>query len=244
MRRISVNADDFGKNNSVNEAVCESFFKGLINDTTIMVNMPGAKSATAMAGKYGFGDRVGLHLNLTAGVPFTAAIRECPEFCDLSGNFNAAFHLSNKGRLVLDQKHREALGAEIEAQIREYLRLGYTRLHLDSHHHVHTDYSVWSVLAPLLKKYHFKSVRISRNMYCENEVPNVIKRIYKGGYNALIRAAGLETADYFGSGADYEYSKERLKPGSCVEIMVHPLYSQDGRLFDGDRPFTLPGYLQ
>ncbi len=241
---ICVNADDFGISSSVSEAICECFFKGLISDTTIMVNMPGAKAATAMAEKYGFKDRVGLHLNLTAGVPFTHAIQKCPEFCDLSGNFNAAFHLSNKGRLILDARHREALSAEVEAQIREFIKLGYTRLHLDSHHHVHTDLSVWSVVAPALKKYGFRSVRISRNIYCANERPGVIKRVYKSIFNARIASADLSASDYFGSGPDYDASKDRLRAGASVEIMVHPVYSGDGTLCDSDRPFVLPGYLR
>ena len=244
MLNLSVNADDFGENNSVSEAICESYFKGLISDTTIMVNMPGAKNATKLAQKYGFADRVGLHLNLTAGVPFTPAITKCPEFCDLSGNFNAAFHLSGTRRLILDRRHKAALSAEIEAQIKEYLKLGYTKLHLDSHHHVHTDLSVWGVLAPLLKKYAFRSVRISRNMYCENDVPGLAKKVYKGGFNALLKSGGFETTDYFGSAQDYLHSKNLIKPGSKVEIMVHPLYSEEGVLLDTDRPFTEPGYLR
>ena len=44
-----INADDFGYSESVNKAISDCFERGLINRTTIMVNMPHAEEATAMA---------------------------------------------------------------------------------------------------------------------------------------------------------------------------------------------------
>ena len=39
-----INADDFGYSESVNKAISDCFEKGLINRTTIMVNMPQAEA--------------------------------------------------------------------------------------------------------------------------------------------------------------------------------------------------------
>ena len=69
-----VNADDFGLSEEVNKAICLAFSKGLIDRTTLMVNMPAASSAMKMASEEGFIDRVGLHVNLTGGRPLTAGI--------------------------------------------------------------------------------------------------------------------------------------------------------------------------
>ena len=74
-----VNADDFGLNQSVNRAIAESFRNGLCLNTTLIVNMPYADEAVEIAYKEGFSDRVGLHLNLTEGVPLTEPIRENAE---------------------------------------------------------------------------------------------------------------------------------------------------------------------
>ena len=72
---LFVNADDFGLSHEVNMAIVEAFKKGLINNTTIMVNMPGFEEAVRLAEKYGFFDRVGLHLNLFEGKHLTEDIK-------------------------------------------------------------------------------------------------------------------------------------------------------------------------
>ena len=56
---LIINADDFGKNQNVNKAITECFNKGLINQTTVMVNMPGIYEAVELVlvvvGDYHFG---------------------------------------------------------------------------------------------------------------------------------------------------------------------------------------------
>lgn len=49
MEKIIVNADDFGKTHTINLAIAECFNKGLITNTTIMVNMPFADEAVEIA---------------------------------------------------------------------------------------------------------------------------------------------------------------------------------------------------
>ena len=79
-----LNADDFGYSRSVNRAIADCFARGLINRTTIMVNMPFAEEAAQLAREGGFFDCVGLHINLTEGKALSA---ECAasELCDENG---------------------------------------------------------------------------------------------------------------------------------------------------------------
>ena len=74
------NADDFGKSTEINNAILTCFKDGLIDRTTIMVNMPGADEAAELAREEGFFDKVGLHLNLTEGEPLTDEIKQNPLF--------------------------------------------------------------------------------------------------------------------------------------------------------------------
>ena len=69
---LIVNADDFGLNEIENRAIAEAFEKGLIDRTTLLVNMPFAEDAMRLASEKGFADRVGLHVNLTSGRPLTS----------------------------------------------------------------------------------------------------------------------------------------------------------------------------
>ncbi len=240
MIKAILNADDFGISPQVNDAICRCFERQIITSTTLMVNMPYASDAVKLAKEQGFDRRVGLHLNLTAGVPLTHEIRSIPLFCSGNGKFNAAFHLSTAKRLHIDARSSKALSGEIEAQIQRYLALGLENMHLDSHHHSHTDLSVWKAALPLLKKYGFRSVRPGRNMYGA-EKAGAFNRFYKKHFNASIRRNGFESPGFFGSFADLKGSWEALKDESfdrdiLLEVMLHPMFSEDGVLMDTDTP--------
>lgn len=224
-----VNADDFGLNADVNDAILMCFEKEIITTTTLMVNMPAAQDAVIAAEERGFLSQVGLHLNLTQGTPLTAPIRSFPNFCDRSGRFNAQFHKSTKTRLMLSKAELAAVREEARAQMERYLALGLTLMHLDSHHHVHTDPAVWKAIEPLVIEYGFKTVRLSRNLY---EGGSILNRVYKQRYNNRIRKIGKAAVEYFGSYYDFEEYYKNLPDGSISEIMVHPTFTEDGELVD------------
>lgn len=237
MGRIIINADDYGKDENVNLAIRHCFANGDITNTTIMVNMQACLEAVSAAKEFGFDDKVGLHLNLTAGLPLTGAIRGCSRFCSGNGNFHAGFHLSTYTRLYLSKAESILLRDEIKAQLERYLTLGFSQLHLDSHHHVHTDLSVWNVLEPLLKEYGFKSVRLGRNLYAEGGC-SFFNSIYKSYYNARVEK-NFAAAGYFGSYEDLKNQFGLVKENEIVELMVHPMFSEKGECMDTDVPMSL-----
>ena len=195
--------------------------------------MPSAAQAMALAKEKGFIDKVGIHLNLTSGIPLTQQILHDPVMCDPRTGFTADFARDMKTRFYLPKKTRDNVEAEIRAQFEEYRKLGGTLWHVDSHHHVHTDPSIWRVLKKVMKDYPVTSVRIGRNMYTGG---NPLMHIYKALLNASIKkSASGRCDDYFGSAADHaEYMRshpERLK-NARIEIMVHPVFDDDGRLAD------------
>lgn len=98
MVRLVINADDLGFNEGRTRAILEFMKRALVSNTTLMVNMPFAADAVRLAAEQGVADRVGLHFNLTEGMPLTDPIRRIPRFCDEDGRFNKSFHLSAKGR--------------------------------------------------------------------------------------------------------------------------------------------------
>lgn len=101
-------------------------------------------------------------------------------------------------------------------------------MHVDSHGHFHTNYSVWGICKELFLKYGFKSTRLSRNLI-DND--NTLKRIYKTRYNADVKRRFEYTTDYFGQFRDYKAVSEtgRLHTLSlhdkCIELMCHPVYN-------------------
>lgn len=233
MLKIIINADDLGISEDVNSAIAECFAERFITSSTLMVNMDFADEAVQLATASGWHERVGLHLNLTSGRPLTPEIRKFRIFCARDGSFNAAFAKRTLSRLHLTKYELEAVQREAEAQIRKYISYGLPNKHLDSHHHVHTDASVWKAIEPLMEKYGMRSVRISRNMY---ERISFAKQIYKDRYNRRLRSLPIQTTDYFGSFRDFMNCRTSLKDGSSVEIMIHPMHDESGRLMDTGRP--------
>ena len=244
---ILINGDDFGKTEEINRAVCEAFEQGYIGHTTVMVNMPKAEEAFELSVKKGFTDRVGLHLNLTEGFPLSSDIRTNPLICSADGSYNAAFYHNTKYRLYMDSLSISQIEKELEAQIVRFLELGFKELHIDSHHHVHTDYPVFLALKSLGKKYRFSYVRLSRNLYRGG---NILNRAYKSLYNRAVKKLCAVSGDLFGSYDDLmnytDGDPERIESlglDKKVEIMVHPVYLQ-GVLMDTDRPMSLYGTLK
>lgn len=243
---LVVNADDFGKSPEVNKAITECFNRGIINRTTVMVNMPDAVDAAYIAQKNGFMEHVGLHINFTEGSPLSDGIKKNSLFCDEEGSFNQAFYKSTMQRLHMDDRCIFDIEQEIEAQLELYKDLGFTLNHLDSHHHVHTNLPFYKALKNLSGVYTFSSIRLSRNLYKDSKM---LKTLYKKYYNEKIRKICNTTSDYFGSFRDAaNYFIFPNDPTSIMkfsdfvkendlEIMVHPMYDRDGILCDSQEPF-------
>ncbi len=229
---LIVNADDLGLNAAVNSAICEALSAGLVDRTTMLVNMDGAGEGMELASQKGFAGCVGLHLNLTAGKPLTEAIAKDPVMCSEAGEFTADFARNMKTRFFLPPRTKKNVEAEIRAQLDRYEKLGGTLWHIDSHHHVHTDPSIWRILKKVLRDYPVTSVRLGRNMYRGG---NPLMHIYKKLLNASIRRFCKNRCDLFGSAADYAeyFKKNAAAPDKYdIEVMVHPVYDGSGKLCD------------
>ena len=239
MPKIIVNADDFGWDENRTRAILQAYKQGLIHTTTAMANMPWFDRAIEMAKETGLAEHVGLHLCLTEGRPLTERIKMCPRFCGADGNFNKVFHLSLGTRLKITLEESRAVAEEATAQMEKYCAAGLPWMHLDSHHHSHTDWSVAQVIVPIAKKMGFASVRRTRNIGLGIGVLNRLYKIFLDAY--LVRNIGVETA-YFGSYCDVVADMQKLREDDEVEVMVHPMYklgtelTLDGDLVDTDHP--------
>lgn len=144
MKKLIINADDFGYSRAVNYGILDCYQNGILTSATMMVNMPGAEHAAALAKEHqNLG--VGIHLVLTCGEPLLTTHKT---IVDSIGSFrNLAFY---QGSYTID---REELKAEWQAQIERFLSFGLTPTHLDSHHHINTYKDVDGVFLELADKY-------------------------------------------------------------------------------------------
>ena len=163
MRRLIVNADDFGLTAGVNRGILESHTAGVVSSATLMANGPAfddavkaARSAPSLS--------IGCHVVLVDGKPVSPpaavdtllAIRSAePEKFYSSLSAFAA-------RAMLGGFDRDQLVAEVTAQIRKIQSTGLQVTHLDTHKHAHI---FPEILAALLRAARICGVRAIRNPF-------------------------------------------------------------------------------
>ena len=216
---IIINADDYGYDESVTNAIIEAFSKQLITDTTMMANGEAYEYALEMIHEKSISDRIGFHMNLTEGKPLTEQMEKLKSFTT-DGRFHG--NISRSQALTKDEK--EAVYKEISAQIRKLVDSGIRISHADSHHHIHTVFSIAPIFLQACKENGINKIRLHRNI---GEIP-FYKRCIKRSYNLWLWKNGITTVKYFGSMNDLKYTGLL----DNLEIMVHPDYDKHGVLID------------
>jgi hopanoid biosynthesis associated protein HpnK len=146
VRRLIVNADDFGYTAGVNRAVVEAHTRGIVTSTTLMANGPAFSEAARIAHEMPRLS-VGCHVVLIDGTPLLAP----NEKSTLSGatgqpSFRKGL-VSFAARAMAGMLDAEEIEAEATAQIRKVQSCGIAVSHFDTHKHTHI---FPPVLRPLL----------------------------------------------------------------------------------------------
>lgn len=133
MRRLIINADDFGLTSGVNHAIIEGHQRGIISSATLMADSQAFHEAVTLA-KSNPTLAVGCHVVLVDGIPVSAS----STIPSLLGQDSAHFR-TKLGEFA--RARRKISCAEIEAeataQIRKVQSAGMVVSHLDSHKHAH-----------------------------------------------------------------------------------------------------------
>ena len=124
IKKLIVNADDFGLSEGVCLGILKAHRDGILTSTTCMMNMENIEKYLEMTKAYpNLG--LGVHLNITVGKPLTKV-----SFIDEKGNFKSRDTYKNREAIVL----QEELYQEWKAQIEKFIKItGHKPTHLDSH---------------------------------------------------------------------------------------------------------------
>ncbi|HSK43231.1 MAG TPA: ChbG/HpnK family deacetylase [Candidatus Binatia bacterium] len=157
MRRLIVNADDFGLTSGVNRAIVEGNRSGIVTSATLMANAKATDAAIDLAMAQP-SLKTGCHVVLIDGVPLAANLQSLtsgsPRFHTSLKQFAVA---AVRGQISADEIQRE-----VEAQVRKIQSRGITLTHLDSHKHTHM---FPHVLRPLLRAAKACGIRAVRNPF-------------------------------------------------------------------------------
>jgi predicted glycoside hydrolase/deacetylase ChbG (UPF0249 family) len=160
VRRLIVNADDFGLTLGVNRAVMELYQKDVLTSATLMARAPATEDAVALALKTPTLG-VGCHIVLVDGEP-QLPVHEIPTLVDQkTGRFYPSLG-AFLGRLLLGRIRSGEIEAEAEAQIASLESRGLRLTHFDTHKHTHM---FRAVLSPLLRAARAAGIRAVRNPF-------------------------------------------------------------------------------
>lgn len=161
MRRLIVNADDFGLTAGINRAIVEAHTHGIVTSSTLMANGRAFEDAVRLAATVPRLS-VGCHVVLIDGEPVLNAELSSLTPADSGG---ARFRDGLKSfavRALTGRLNPREIEAEASAQIRKLQSAGVSVSHLDTHKHTHL---FPSVLRPLLSAARACGVRAVRNPF-------------------------------------------------------------------------------
>lgn len=154
---LIINADDFGRANSINEAVLKAYLDGRLTSASLMVTGEAVTEAVSIA--HSQPDlAVGLHLALSDARGFLPR-EQIAQLVDESSRF-----ARNPARAALkyhfNRKAREQLRSEIEAQFGTFVETGLPLSHVDGHQHLHAHPAVLPIVVELAEKYGAHGIRV------------------------------------------------------------------------------------
>ena len=238
MKRIIINADDFGLSRSVNAGVIKAHRDGVLTSATLMANTPGFDEAVALA-KENPRLGVGLHLNIVRGRPVSRP-DTVPSLLEADGRFPSRASVVMR-RLFLGRMNTAEFERELRAQVEKALAAGVPLSHFDSEKNLHVLPPFLKLVLKLGREYGINKVRFVREFRFSSAPGQSLKGLFLSlscaGMKGRLRRAGMVITDrFYGlsysgrlTAAAIDRILSREEDGS-TEIMVHPGFVDQGLL--------------
>ena len=243
MKKIIINADDFGHSKENNEAIKAGFQAGIITATSLMANMDGFENAVKEILPQIPHIDTGFHFNIMEGKSLTKS----ELLCDSNGYFNNSYQ-----NLIIKSKQKEFLKqTEKEFRVQIEKVLNYTQIsHVDSHVHTHAIPEIFKLILKLAEEYNIKYIRTQQenpyivlNKIFNTKFPiNIVKNVLLNYFSIINKRAmnnsQVKTNDYFIGVLYTGYMDESAilnglrkigKENTVTEIIFHPYLPQDIR---------------
>jgi predicted glycoside hydrolase/deacetylase ChbG (UPF0249 family) len=225
MRRLIINADDFGFTRGVNAGIVEACQGGVLRATTLMANGTAFEDAVDLA-RQTPGLDVGCHLVLVGGQSVAPPFEPLPQsmrelLWQLAGGLTAS---------VVER--------EFSAQVEKILAAGLRPTHLDTHKHTHLAPAVLEAVLRVARRYGIPWIRRPFDLplrAARGRAPlrrrllNRALRPLRGRFDRRIAANGGRATDHFagfqitgGYQAGHLAALIRALPEGITEFMCHP----------------------
>lgn len=241
MKRLIVNADDFGLHEAINRGIIQGFRQGIVTSASLMCSAPAFADGVRLAEENpALG--VGIHLTLVGGVKTVLPKTKLKTLVDDNGNLPRNYIDFSK-RFYSGSIRKSEIEAELRAQIEKALDCGIGVTHVDSHQHTHALPGLAALVLSLCNEYNISRIRVPRE--------NIL---FRGGFSAgfsryvgrsglslcasllALKAAGKRFAfpgHFFGMLAGGNMNEDLVGriiaslPEGISELMVHPGLNQE-----------------
>lgn len=240
MKRLIVNADDFGYTRGVNAGIVRGFREGIVTSATIMANGDAFEDAVECAqanSKLG----VGCHLVLVGGKCLAPA-KQVSSLADSEGRLPPSLP-ALLSKLSTGSVRRDAIEAELRAQVERMVAAGLRPTHFDSHKHTHAHPRVMEVVVRVAEE--FKVTRIRKPFEdtaallwpvfragvtsWKQRATALMAGVNASGFQKLASSHGICTPDHFmGVAATGRLNREAILAmigamrDGVTELMCHP----------------------
>lgn len=248
MKKIILNADDFGRNKDVNNAIVEAFRYGYLKSVSVIVNSKEFLNITNTIKKYS-NISFGVHLNLLEGELLTKTTLKKIFFSNFAILFLCSFN-----KKILKEIEKE-FRAQIELA-QKYFKIS----HIDSHIHIHSIPNIFKLVLKLSDEYNINYIRTQKEKpyFALNNKSNIFKYLINLFKVALLNlftylnkkhlkkypniktnetVIGINYSGIINSTSVLEGVKKNKS--NLVEIIIHPcnenndfLVTKDEMLFD------------
>lgn len=233
MKRVIVNADDFGWNDHTFEWTVKGFECGALTSASIMAGMPATDRAVEFANahpEFSFG----VHFYLVDEKPMSRP-EDIPSLIDpATGRLwrTRQFILKNfAGALDVEDLKRE-----LRTQYTALKDLGLDISHVDGHGHNHRLPQSLKALEALKEELGIDRVRRCQDLFCGKS--GLLSRLINRPMQTRMEDCGFSTADHFlmnaGHSDDPKWFSKALAalPDGITEIGIHPGVDEPWRKID------------
>jgi hopanoid biosynthesis associated protein HpnK len=253
MKRLILNADDFGITRGVNDGIIRAHRDGILTSATLMANGNEFNDAVEQA-RANPTLGVGCHLVLIGG-KCVAPRKAIASLADAEGNLPHSLPLF-VAKLSSGMIRRDEIACELRAQIAKIQSAGVQPTHLDTHKHTHAHPGVMEALGIVAKEFgirrvrrpvenlhdSWKTARAQSEGFSMQIVGAVAVRAIAPRLKAISKKFGLSSPDHFlGLAITGQIDSAALRrmiatlPDGSTEIMLHPGLCDDDLARSGSR---------
>jgi chitin disaccharide deacetylase len=226
LKRLVINADDFGISDGATEAIVDAHLNGVLTSTSVMANMPGFDAACRgreSAPNLGYG----AHLSLNVGRPLLGA-DAVPLLCDSAGWLHSSYlvHVVRSRRV----EYRQQAARELKAQTERLFDHGFRLDHLNGQSSLHMIPAVHDLFLEIQAARGIPYVRVTGEPFfghpgvnISGTVKNAILRVCRvlcDSPPTPVSCIGVTRTGYMSERA-LLYYLERIGGGN-TELVLHP----------------------